>query len=65
MELGQQTEVECARSHILHSSAVALEHRLCAPDLGLLGPSAMRLIPPSALERTGRDQMCILANSTL
>jgi hypothetical protein len=46
MELGQQADVECARSHVLHSSAVALEHWLFALDagvldLGLLGLSAL------------------------
>jgi hypothetical protein len=46
MELGQQADVECARSHILRSSVVALEHWLCTLnagmlDLGLLGSSAL------------------------
>jgi hypothetical protein len=62
--------MECAQLHVLRSSVVVLEHWLCtldagALDLGLLGLSAVRTIAPSAFERTGRDQMCILANSTL
>jgi hypothetical protein len=62
--------VECVRSHILRSSAIELEYWLCALDTGalnhdLLGSSIVRSITPSALERTGRDKMCILANSTL
>ena len=41
MELGQQANMECAQSHVLHSSTVALEHWLFALDLGLLASSAL------------------------
>jgi hypothetical protein len=70
MELGQQADVECTRSHILLLSVVALKHWVCALglgalNLGLLGSSAVCSIAPSVLEHTGKDQMCILANSTV
>jgi hypothetical protein len=53
MELGQQADVECARSHILRSNT------------GFARSMQARSISVTALESIGRDQMCILSNSTL